>query len=80
LLKPENKNKLKGILTYHVVPQKVMAKDVVKMKSAKTVNGQELAISVKDGTVMVNNAKVTKTDIMCTNGVIHVIDTVVLPK
>ena len=80
LLKPENKTKLKGILTYHVVPQKVMAKDVVKMKSAKTVNGQELAISVKDGTVMVNNAKVTKTDIMCTNGVIHVIDTVVLPK
>lgn len=80
LLKPENKEKLKGILTYHVIPMKVLAKNVVKMKSAKTVNGQELAISVKDGTVMVNNAKVTKTDIMCTNGVIHVIDTVVLPK
>jgi len=80
LLKPENKEKLKGILTYHVVPGKVMAKDVVKMKSAKTVNGQSLTIMVKDGTVMVDNAKVVKTDIMCTNGVIHVIDAVVLPK
>ena len=80
LLKPENKAKLQGILTYHVVPNKVMASDVLKLNSAKTVNGQSLAIKVKDGGVMVDNAKVTKTDIGCTNGVIHVIDTVVLPK
>jgi transforming growth factor-beta-induced protein len=80
LLKPENKSKLQGILTYHVVPSKVMASDVIKLKSAKTVNGQSLTIKVKNGTVMVDNATVTKTDIMCTNGVIHVIDTVVLPK
>ena len=80
LLKPENKEKLKGILTYHVVAGKVMAKDVVKMKSAKTVNGQSVAISMKDKDVMVDNAKVTKTDIDCSNGVIHVIDAVVLPK
>ena len=80
LLKPENKEKLKGILTYHVVAGKVMAKDVVKMKSAKTVNGQSVTISMKDKDVMVDNAKVVKTDIDCSNGVIHVIDTVVLPK
>ena len=80
LLKPENKAKLQGILTYHVVPGKVMAADVVKLKTAKTVQGQELTIKVEGDTVMVNNAKVTKTDIACTNGVIHVIDTVVLPK
>jgi uncharacterized surface protein with fasciclin (FAS1) repeats len=80
LLKPENKAKLKGILTYHVISGKVMAADVVKLKSAKTVNGQNLTIVVKDGTVMVDNGKVSKTDIMCTNGVIHVIDAVVLPK
>ena len=80
LLKPESKSKLQGILTYHVVPSKVMASDVVKLNSAKTVNGQSLTIKVKYGTVMVDNAKVTKTDIKCTNGVIHVIDAVVLPK
>ena len=80
LLKPENKDKLKGILTYHVVAGKVTAADVVKLQKAKTVNGQELKIMVKDGTVMVDNATVTKTDIMCTNGVIHIIDAVVLPK
>jgi transforming growth factor-beta-induced protein len=80
LLKPENKEKLKGILTYHVVAGKVTAKDVTKLKTAKTLNGQELKITVMDGTVMVDNAKVTKTDIMCSNGVIHVIDAVVLPK
>ena len=80
LLKPENKGKLKSILTYHVVAGKVTAANVIKLQKAKTVNGQELKIMVKDGTVMVDNAKVTKTDIMCTNGVIHIIDTVVLPK
>jgi len=80
LLKPENKAKLQGILTYHVVSGQVMAKDVVGLDSAKTVNGQTLSITQKDGAVMVDNAKVVKTDIVCSNGVIHVIDTVVLPK
>lgn len=80
LLKPENKAKLQAILTYHVVPGKVMAADVVKLDSAKTVNGQTLTIKVESGTVMVDNAKVVKTDISASNGVIHVIDTVVLPK
>ena len=80
LLKPENKKKLAGILTYHVVPGKVMAKDVVQLKSAKTVQGCKVKITVKDGTVMVNKAKVMKTDIPCKNGVIHVIDAVILPR
>ena len=80
LLKPENKEKLVAILTYHVVPGRDLASQVVKMTSAKTVNGQFLAISVNDGTVMVDNAKVIKTDILCCNGVIHVIDSVILPK
>lgn len=79
LLKPENKAKLAGILTYHVVPGKVMAKQAMKLKSAQTVNGKGLTLTVSGGTLMVNAAKVTKADIACTNGVIHVIDTVVLP-
>ena len=79
LLKPENKAKLSAILTYHVVPGKVMAKDVVGLSSAKTVNGKELGIATKDGKVTVDNATVIKTDIECSNGVIHVIDSVVLP-
>ncbi|MEQ1903070.1 MAG: fasciclin domain-containing protein [Pirellulaceae bacterium] len=79
LLKPENKDKLTAILTYHVVSGKVMAADVVKLSKAKTVQGQEVKIEVKDGKVMVNNAQVTATDIPCKNGVIHVIDTVILP-
>jgi transforming growth factor-beta-induced protein len=80
LLKPENKEKLKSILTYHVVSGKLKAAAVIKLKTIKTVNGQELKITVKDGTVMVDNAKVTKTNIMCSNGVIHVIDAVLMPK
>lgn len=80
LLKPENKAKLQAILTYHVVPGKVTAADVVKIESAKTVNGQALTIRTNNGAVMVDEAKVVKTDIMATNGVIHVIDAVVLPK
>ena len=79
LLKPENKAKLAAILTYHVVAGKVMAADVKTMK-AKTVNGQELDIKVAAGAVTVDNAKVVKTDVAASNGVIHVIDTVVLPK
>ncbi|NIO49984.1 MAG: fasciclin domain-containing protein [Candidatus Aminicenantes bacterium] len=76
----QNKDQLKAILTYHVVAGKVMASDVVKLQSATTVNGQQITIKVKGGKVMVDNAKVVKTDIECTNGVIHVIDTVMLPK
>ena len=79
LLKPENKAKLTAILTYHVVPGKVMASQVISLKEAKTVNGKSVKISVANGTVMIDNAKVIKTDIGATNGVIHVIDTVILP-
>lgn len=75
----KDKEKLTAILTYHVVPGKVMAADVVKLKSAKTVNGKEVAITVSEGAVKVNDANVVKTDIVTSNGVIHVIDTVILP-
>jgi len=80
LLKPENKGKLTAILTYHVVPGKVLAADVVKLDSAKTVQGAEVAITVANGKVKVDEANVTAADIECTNGVIHVIDAVILPK
>jgi uncharacterized surface protein with fasciclin (FAS1) repeats len=80
LLKPENHDKLVAILTYHVVPGKVMAKDVVKLHEAKTVNGKSVKITVDGGKVMVDNANVVKTDIVCSNGVIHVIDSVLLPQ
>jgi len=79
LLKPENKEKLVAILTYHVIAGKVMAADV-KTMSAKTVNGKDLSINAAAGKVTVDNATVIKTDIAAKNGVIHVIDTVVLPK
>jgi uncharacterized surface protein with fasciclin (FAS1) repeats len=80
LLKPENKEKLKAILLYHVVAGDVTAAQVTKMSSAKTLEGQDVKITLTDGTVMVNNAKVIKADVFATNGVIHVIDTVLLPK
>jgi uncharacterized surface protein with fasciclin (FAS1) repeats len=80
LLKPENKAKLVAVLTYHVVPGKVMAADVVKLKEAKTVQGQSVKIVVADGKVKVDAANVVKTDIETSNGVIHVIDAVILPK
>ncbi len=80
LLKPENKAKLTAILTYHVVAGKVMAADVVKLTSAKTVQGGTAKVSTMGGTVMVDAAHVTKTDITASNGVIHVIDTVLMPK
>ena len=79
LLKPENKDKLRRILTYHVVAGAVTASDVVKLKSAKAVSGDSLAIRTRDG-VMVNDSKVVKTDIKASNGVIHVIDTVLIPS
>ena len=80
LSKPENKAKLTAILTYHVVSGNVASGDVVKVKSAKTVNGKSLTVSTDGGDVRVDKAKFVKTDIGCTNGVIHVIDTVVIPE
>ena len=80
LLKPENKEMLQGILTYHVVPGKVMAADVVGLETATTANGQDLEIVTEEGVVTINGSKVIATDIECENGVIHVIDTVLMPK
>jgi uncharacterized surface protein with fasciclin (FAS1) repeats len=80
LLKPENKEKLVGILTYHVVAGKVTAKEVTGLTEAKTVQGTTVDIKVQDGNVMIDKAKVVKADILCKNGVIHVIDTVLLPE
>ena len=79
LLKPENKGTLAGILTYHVVPGSVKAKQVVKLSGATTVNGQRVDIKANDSGVTVDGAKVVTTDIVCDNGVIHVIDSVILP-
>ena len=74
-----DKEKLTSILTYHVISGKVLAKDVMKIEEAKTLQGSEVKITSKNG-VMINNAKVVKTDIECSNGVIHVIDTVLIPE
>ena len=79
LLKPENKDELTAILTYHVVPGRVMAAEVVKLNEAKTLNGKMLKVTVKGSTVMINDAKVTATDVAASNEVIHVIDSVLLP-
>ena len=79
LMKPGNKDKLVAILTYHVIPAKVMAADVKSGKVA-TVQGGKVAIKAKDGKVMVDGANVAKTDIVASNGVIHVIDKVIMPK
>lgn len=79
LLKPENKDKLVAILKYHVVAGKVEAADVVKLKEAKTLLGQAVIVNAADG-VKINDSKVVKADIAASNGVIHVIDTVLLPK
>jgi uncharacterized surface protein with fasciclin (FAS1) repeats len=79
LLKPENKAKLKRILTYHVVPGRVTAAQVVKLHSAKAVSGDTIAIKADGGSVVVDNARVVKTDVGAANGVIHVIDEVMLP-
>ena len=78
LLKPENKAKLTAILTYHVVAGNVRAADVVKLKTAKTVQGQEVRIDTTNG-VQINDAKVLTSDIEASNGTIHVIDTVLIP-
>ena len=79
LLKPENKDQLVAVLTYHVVPGKVMAADVVKLTEAPTVQGSKAKVKVVNGAVMIDGAKVVKTDIVTSNGVIHVIDAVILP-
>ena len=80
LLKPENKAKLQSVLTYHVVPGKVMSRDAVKLNSAKTAQGSSIKIKAMDNGVMVNDAHVVKADIAASNGVIHVIDKVILPE
>lgn len=79
LLKPENRDKLRRLLTYHVVAGKVGSGDVVKMTSAKSVSGDAIQISATGGTVMVNNAKVVTADVAASNGVIHAIDSVIMP-
>ena len=80
LLEPENKETLQSILLYHVVPGKVMAETVVTLEAAETMQGQSVSIAVIDGSVFVDDAEVIITDIECTNGVIHVIDTVLIPE
>jgi uncharacterized surface protein with fasciclin (FAS1) repeats len=80
LLMPENKDKLVAILTYHVVPGKVQAVDVVELTSATTANGANVTIRVEETVVFVNDSRVVATDIEASNGVIHVVDTVLLPN
>jgi transforming growth factor-beta-induced protein len=80
LLEPENKARLRAILTYHVVAGSVSSSEVLKLKNAKTVNGQSVSIKSVNGGVTIDGANVVKADIQASNGVIHVIDTVILPK
>ncbi len=80
LVRPEAKGTLTGILTYHVISGKHLAADVMKMTSATTVNGQLVEVKIADGKVHINGATVVSADIVCDNGVIHVIDSVLLPK
>ena len=79
MLEPENKEQLVTILLYHVVPAKVLAEKVLTLNSTPTVQGQDISITLNDAGVMVDNANVTETDILATNGVIHIIDAVILP-
>ena len=79
LLKPENKAKLTAVLTYHVVPGAVKAEQVTKLDQAKTVNGAMVKVTTKGGKVTINDATVVKADIPASNGIIHVIDKVILP-
>jgi uncharacterized surface protein with fasciclin (FAS1) repeats len=79
LLKKENKDQLTAILTYHVVPGELMAADAAKLKQAKTVNGKTVRVNLSNGKIMVNDATVTGADIPASNGVIHIIDSVILP-
>ena len=79
LLMPENRDKLRSVLQYHVVPGNVSAAQVMKMSNARTVSGKNLAISMMGDSVMIGNAHVVKADVMANNGVVHVIDTVMMP-
>ena len=80
LLEPENQEQLQSILTYHVVPGKIMAEDAMAADSATTVQGQDITITTMDGSVMINDATVVQADIEASNGVIHVIDSVLMPE
>ncbi|OEF94730.1 fasciclin domain-containing protein [Vibrio splendidus] len=80
LLKPENKDKLIAVLTYHVVSGKIMASEVMKLDSAVTVQGEAVMVGIDHGNVMINKAQVVMADVEASNGVIHVIDAVLLPK
>ncbi len=80
LLAPENKDQLIQILTYHVVPEKISSSDLRDGAKVKTVQGQEITVSLKNGKAMINNAEITAADIEATNGVVHVIDAVILPE
>src|SRR3982751_2157283 len=80
LLKPENKAQLRSILLYHVIPGRVVSQDVVKLNTVKTADGKSIAIKTANGDVMVNNAHIAKADIAADNGVIQVIDAVLLPE
>ena len=80
LLMPENKDKLVAILTYHVVAGKVSAADVVTLSSATTANGSDVKINIRDDSVFINDSRVVMTDIAASNGIIHVVDTVILPN
>lgn len=80
ILKPENRSKLQSLLKFHVVPGRLTAAQVMKMQKSKTALGQEISFEFQGETVMVNGAKIVKTDIECGNGVIHVIDSVIMPK
>ncbi len=79
LLKPENKQLLTDVLTYHVIAGKVGSSDVVTLESAKTVQGGSIRVTLRDGGVFINNARIQTVDIQASNGVIHVIDTVLVP-
>ncbi len=79
LLKPENRDQLVAILTYHVVPGKLMASDVTSMTGSETLQGESVTFEVKDGNAFIDGAQIVQTDIATSNGVIHVIDTVILP-
>ncbi|MFG6157962.1 fasciclin domain-containing protein [Halomonas sp. 1390] len=80
LLKPENQETLQAVLTYHVVPGKIMAEDAMSADSATTVQGQDITITTMDGSVMIDDATVIQADIEASNGVIHVIDGVLMPE
>jgi len=79
LMRPENRDKLRALLQYHVVPGRVMASEVMKMNSARTVSNQNLKIMMMGDQVMIGDAHVVKADVMASNGIVHVIDTVLMP-